>query len=668
MLERSSIVKVISKYAQNAAPWIGTGSLMSSAGHVLTCAHVILAPGLQDEGAVPSDCDVTLEFVADKERRRFPAELLEWVPTKEGDLALLKLKDGLPPGAAQPIRFMEAFGEEHELGASGNVIHIQGFPDELTHDLDVLKGTIIGSIPPPESIFQNPRIRKISKIQYSSNIFKGYSGAAVYLNGYGYLGIFSFYTDNSQSVGYCISGACIHRLFRKYFAEEDKESGDAQILIIGADYHSPFQKEMNAVLERERFFSDEEYNLSFRVFDASDDETNEERLQEAYNAADMIVFEITSDERCLQLWQKYEGFGCLAPSVLKSPKDVVFADWSAGEVTTMQYIEKFKRSLKQTHPDIEKRIAEDVNFCKKYPDENISRIVGNYKGLKNQFPGETSKSFFNVLFKEFHSRLSHPIAPSEFRNSLLDFDFVNLKREFDRQHRDGIKFALLGIEGSRDCALELLIKNILQQRFKSEYQSPIPLSIEKSGIRDAADLWRELATQCLGLPKEASVSRIVSHLLLKLEGDGDLVLMFTDLFSGVPTAKESKNLYAMLSAFWSQLVEEVKQKRPRNRLFIFVVNKFYDHKSKTGRIGLERFREAEVQVFSLPPTDQFEAKEGAMAIKEWYDAKLKHYSKKEREKIDRNMDRLASHLHTRPLLEELCRLYHPETFEYTERV
>lgn len=98
----ASIVKILGNKGQP----IGTGFLIDSEGHIMTCSHVLLPSELQKSEHVLRPSSVNCSFYVDLETT-FEAKVLQkyWYDSDEGDIAIIQCQKPLPP-EVKPVTFI----------------------------------------------------------------------------------------------------------------------------------------------------------------------------------------------------------------------------------------------------------------------------------------------------------------------------------------------------------------------------------------------------------------------------------------------------------------------------------------------------------------------------------------------------------------------------------
>jgi hypothetical protein len=149
----------------SAGKILGTGFVLSRKGHIATCAHVIQTR--QDQQTQqPRPETVIVRFQAAPEER--PARIVHWVPTVQGDIALLGIEGKLPAGV-RPLHLGSA------KMTRGHEIYTFGYPSGPRGDRGAYgSGKAYGIVSD-----ELPSTRELLQLQ-SQEIKAGFSGAPVW--------------------------------------------------------------------------------------------------------------------------------------------------------------------------------------------------------------------------------------------------------------------------------------------------------------------------------------------------------------------------------------------------------------------------------------------------------------------------------------------------------
>jgi WD40 repeat protein len=143
----------------------GTGFVISNSGYIATCAHVV-QERLEQRSGNPYNEVVSIRFHAGREERT--ATVVHWIPSDEGDIALLRIEGKLPVGV-RPLQIGSA-----EM-TKGHEIYTFGYPSG-TRDIHGVHGygKVYGIVTTEKDAEQ-----KFLQLQ-SEEIKAGFSGAPVW--------------------------------------------------------------------------------------------------------------------------------------------------------------------------------------------------------------------------------------------------------------------------------------------------------------------------------------------------------------------------------------------------------------------------------------------------------------------------------------------------------
>lgn len=647
------LVKITSCCQRVDKEWVGTGSLVSRAGYILTNAHVILDHKLQKQIDPFKACTVEVQFSAQPENQK--AELVTFIPTDAGDIALLKVEN--IPAGAHPIDLWPV-----ESG-KGQSVELKGYPSILKNDESEITGVIDAQIRAPESIFANAMIEDVFVVKFNSNVFTGYSGGALYAGSLKkHVGILSFYHEKDQLIGYCITAKCIRRLLGdvlpelRFFPED--VSVHARVFVI----HGPGTDVDRFYLKLKRkasiLSSQKGYKIAFSSIAESGGFTGEGRManpqlvKKACREADAIAF-ITDDLHFEGYWYSEERrqFSAIKELAREYRKKIIFLNWNAKENAFKDYLSEFEGLFVVRFPDSRHGIIDILGTS--IQKLEAQAIYPNY-------------SIHEAIIEHFHEELVS--YKRELFNRLLDFDFDSQKFDYEEKADNPRKYFLCCVEGSRRCGQEILINYLRKREFGEEQNLPAKIiAYHQHGVQSATDLWQAIAQECFNLPRDSSPASVMDRICQKLNNGADLMVVIDHLFSASPDETQVQAVKKVLSDFWEQLSGQAERLSvPSRRFIIFVINRFYDYSTKKGSVALpQESATALVKNINLSPIRVLNEKSAERKLNDWRDMEKAYFIK---EQLEACREDIISDPYVGVIVSKLCRFYDMETYEKLKRI